>query len=127
MQLSKTEILLIRACGTHYPLERLESVYRHQYLDCGSEAEREIYLASIMLDLVKKLNIPIDIKKLFNDIAPSRRMMEIHAGNPLDSHWLTVLKWCISTIRYLNKSELIEKNGFIAPLRHRNKNKEVIV
>ena len=87
--------------------------------------EREIYIASILLRLIKKLDLQVDITRLLNDIAPSRRMFEIHAGDEKDSHWLTVIKWVISKIRHdVDKKELVEKNGFISPLRHRTKIEE---
>ena len=120
MNLGKTEILLIRACGTHDPVKRLISVYNHEYIKDPKMTDeiRVMYLANIMLRLIENLEVPVDLVRMYNAMAPSSRMYEIHAGDEKDSYWLTVLKWCISTIRYsVDKQELVEKNDFIPPTR----------
>ena len=72
-QLTKTELLLIRACKSNAGLGRVSSVYRKQYGVCHNDRGDKKALVSILASLVDK-HCPVSTYDLVDKANPNNVM-----------------------------------------------------
>ena len=106
--MTKHEMLIIRACKSTNPQQRLFSFYRRFY--CGG-IKGHYNLISIMTPIVEKYS-NLTISDTINGLNPNST---INLMNPDEEYWERVLRVFINTFRFTSKLEL-QKSGFMPPL-----------
>lgn len=118
--MTKTEMLLIRACKNSNSRKRLFSVYRRFYHDIPGmpKKEKEYHLVSI-LNMVSEKYCPIKQTKLIESLHPDKAWMFLEDPNCKDPGFYSVLLGIlISHIGLVPISSLPE--DYIKPLRFRD-------
>lgn len=110
-ELTKTELLLIRAIKSKNPMKRLVSAYKKLY---GVEHSDTTALLSIISGIVD-CHHPISTSKLVKELNPSRS--DIWQSTCYEEQVLLVL------VSHLRLTEIIKFNGWVSPASIRNKNK----
>lgn len=110
-ELTKTELLLIRAIKSKNPMKRLVSVYKRQY---GIEHSDITALLSIIAGIVDD-HQPISSSHIVKELNPSRS--DIWQSEDYQEQALRVL------VSHLRLTEVIKFNGWVSPASIRNKNK----
>ena len=110
-QLSKTEVLLIRACKSEKPLQRVRSVYKRQY---HRGIENPVPAMAIILTNLCEKVVHYPISKLVEDMNPIHHwrfaLPEDHKYHDI------VLGVMISKIRLMSVEGL---EGWVSPLQFR--------
>ena len=109
VELTKTELLLIRACKSKKAMKRLRSVYRRQY---GVDGSNTTALLIILGRLVEK-HYPISTVELMAELNPNRAVF--WADGSYEDRSLLIL------ISHLRLAEVSMFNGWVSPAVIRNK------
>ena len=110
--LSSAEVLLVRACKSENPFERLHSVYRRFYMSADREMAN-FYLAGLLTKIVQE-HASISLAELISDLHPDNRWK--CGVEPEETYWSAVVKILCTHIRLTSVDRF---PGFVIPLSHR--------
>lgn len=112
-QLTKTELLLIRACKSKNDMKRLVSVYKKQY---GVDGRDKSALLTILGGVIENHH-PISASKLMKELNPNRSVF--WGDGSYEDRALLIL------VSHLRLAEISIFNGWVSPAPFRNKLKLV--
>lgn len=116
-ELTKTELLLIRACKSKDPMKRLSSVYRRQYGLVESNIEG---LVNILSTIIEKHH-PISTHDLIKELSPFNSYRWENASGQTTYHE----KALFVLVAHLRLAEITIFNGWVSPAPFRSKIKLV--
>lgn len=111
MQMSKLEMLFVRACKSSNPSKRVDSIYRRFYL--SSKRNNDHAISSILLTICENYH-PIPVKELVNGLNPANNWMFVDTED-----YFTLLKHVLISHIMLSKAQCWIEYGFVKPLMWR--------
>jgi hypothetical protein len=116
--MTNVEMLMIRACKTNKPQQRLASVYRRFYLDYEDNFKNNIcFLLAEIIDEI----CPISLCRYFD--IKDKKNLQYMLSKETPEHWEKELSVLIHHIRFGFTAEDYIKTGCRVPAIFRNKGK----